>query len=118
MDKSYWNTSVYVGDRCVVSSGHASLSVALGGAVRDCVYYQAIYPDMKISVRDIEEACLTCHNSGEVRKKLRTVKCPTCKGRGFHGEMAQIDFAMPDPANGVKLTYEKRPDDIGDSPCT
>jgi hypothetical protein len=112
--KTYWSYEVRVDTRCVCSAGDDKLSNALSRAISDCVYYQAVYPAAKITIAEIREACSGCHNAGEISKKLsrrtlpnprgvKLVRCPECKGKGAHGELAEIPFVMPDPANRITL---------------
>jgi hypothetical protein len=106
--KTYWSYEVRIDGRCTVSSGDEKLSTALSRAISDCVYYQAVYPVAKITIAEIREACAGCHNTGEISKKLRNcsrlVRCPECKGKCAYGEMTEIPFVMPDPANRITLT--------------
>jgi hypothetical protein len=107
--KTYWSYEVRVDGRCVCSAGDEKLTDALSRAISDCVYYQAVYPAAQVTIADIREACAGCHNTGEISKKkdarhTRLVRCPECKGKGAHGEMAEIPFVMPDPANRITLT--------------
>lgn len=103
---TYWTASVYVDDRCVVSSADDSLSIAISGAISSCVYYQAMYPDNQISIRGIKQYCATCHSLGTIAHSTRSwrkVRCPTCKGKPPTGQLDNIPFHMPDPANNVHL---------------
>lgn len=105
---TYWNLSVNVDGRCVVSSGDATLEKALSRAFSDCVYYKAIYPQAKIAVDDIHESCAKCHNIGTVNirrpRSIRVVKCPECKGKLASGKLSAIAFEMPDAANRISLS--------------
>jgi hypothetical protein len=103
---TYWNASVSVDGRCVVSLGASTLSETLSRAFSDCVYYQSVYPSSAVVVCDIREQCSCCHNSGKVTIGTRTrksVKCPECKGKGAAGALPDVRFAMPDCANRIIL---------------
>lgn len=104
---TYWSTTIYVNDFPKVCSGDKTLSEALSRAMSDAIYYQAMYPDCKISIREIEESCARCHNTGKVqqngRRVIKMVRCPECRGKCAHGRLDDIPILLPDPPNGVRI---------------
>jgi len=104
---TYWNAEVSVDGRCVVSMGDPCLSKAIADAISHAVYYQANYPGSEVVITGIQEACARCHNMGIVRRdRFRAMRCPDCKGKGAHGQLADIPFRMPNSANHIALRVE------------
>ena len=105
--QTYWHVSVAVDGRVVVSLGDAALSKALSEAIREAVYFQAIYPEGQVALVDIRETCFRCDNEGEVKirrpRSIRIVRCPECKGKPATARVDDIPFRMPDSANKISL---------------
>lgn len=82
-------------------------------AFRDAIYYQAIYPDAVISIRDMREQCVGCSNTGlmsrQMRWKVRHVKCTECGGKYPTTHIEQIDLKLPDAANKICIVQEQCP---------
>jgi hypothetical protein len=103
--KTYWSAQIMVGETCKVTVPNSDLALCLSGAITDAMYYMAIYPGEKISIRNVREYCVLCHNSGKIiRKSVRWIKCPECKGHIATGAVATIPVELPNPANRVVLS--------------
>jgi len=80
--KTYFSSSVVTPRGSATGSGADTLAEALSAAIRDAMYYlvevELPYPSVTIEVREV---CDKCYNKGMIRKGLREIRCPECKGR-------------------------------------
>jgi hypothetical protein len=104
---TYWSYEVQVDGVAKVAAGAAALNEAIARAITDCLYYQAHYPGSQVRIANIRELCEKCRNQRTIEKRgprsLKTIRCPECKGQGADRCLAPTPFALPDPANGIRL---------------
>lgn len=103
---TYWQAGVSVdGVQRVSMGGDPTLSGVIGRAIKDAIYYQAIYPEAAIVIEDMREVCGGCCNDGEVTKRgprsSKRIKCPVCKGKVPTATAEPIRLRLPE--NGVSL---------------
>ncbi len=107
-----WGISVSIDGTVKVSTGDTTLEKTLERGIQDASYYQAIYPEAKITLH-AEEQCPMCWGRGYLIRTVKsaigakTVRCPNCKGKvptnTLGNTLGPITYRLSDDSSKIRL---------------